>query len=81
MKLLVLIGGIVGFGVGLVSGVSAECSWPTTIWHACLATCIAALLARWWGRIWIQSLKQSYGERLVALAKQPRQPALTQPKP
>lgn len=81
MKLLVLIGGIVGFAVGLVSGVLAGCSWPTTIWHACLATCVAALLVRWWGRIWIQSLKQSYREHIAALAHQPQQPALTHSKP
>ena len=80
MKLLVLIGGIAGFAIGLVSGVAAQCSWPLTIWHACLATCVAAWLARWWGRIWIQNLKQSCRERVAALAQQPLQPALTHSK-
>jgi hypothetical protein len=81
MKLLVLIGGIAGFAIGLISGVAGQGSWPMSIWRACLATYVAALLARWWGRIWMQSLKQSYGEHIAAVAKPPRQLALTHSKP
>ncbi len=81
MKLLVLIGGIAGFAIGIACGLAAQCPWPMTVWHACLATCIAASLTRWWSRVWMQSLKQSCRERAAILSKQPRQPVLPYTKP
>lgn len=81
MKLLILIGGVGGFLIGLGFGLAAQNEWPQTIWQACLATYVAALLMRWWGRIWMQNLKQSYREHLLALSKPTPPPALTHTKP
>jgi hypothetical protein len=81
MKLLILIGGIGGFAIGLGFGLAAQNAWPMSVWQACLGTYIAAFLMRWWGRVWMQSLKQSYRERLASVAKQTSPPALTHTKP
>jgi hypothetical protein len=56
MKLLLLIGGVLGFGIGLTFSWAQECSWPSSLWHGCLAAYIAGILLRWWGRAWRKNL-------------------------
>jgi 4-amino-4-deoxy-L-arabinose transferase-like glycosyltransferase len=57
MKSLLLIGGILGFGIGLIFSWAQESPWPFCLWHACLAAYLAALLLRWWGRAWRRNLE------------------------
>ena len=71
MKLLMLFGGIMGFGIGAVLGLISQAAWPSVIWNACIATYLAALLMRWWGRIWTGSLHQALIEKAVAAAATP----------
>ena len=59
MKLLLLIGGLIGFGIGLVFSWAQESSWPTCLWHASLAAYFSGLLLRWWGRAWRRNLEQA----------------------
>jgi hypothetical protein len=56
MKALLLIGGILGFGIGLIFSWAQESAWPSCLWHACLAAYLAGLLLRWWGRAWRKNL-------------------------
>ena len=63
MKLLLLIGGLVGFGIGLLFSWAQESSWPACFWHACIAAYLASLLMRWWGQAWRKSLEASFLER------------------
>lgn len=53
-------------------------SWPTSLWHGCLAGYFAALLLRWWGRAWRKGLTQSLQEREEA--ENAIMPAITTPK-
>jgi hypothetical protein len=57
MKVLLLIGGVVGFGIGLIFSWAQESSWPTCLWHSCLAAFVAGHLLRWWGRAWRRNLE------------------------
>ena len=57
MKLLLLIGGILGFGIGMAFSWAQASSWPSCLWHACLAAYLAGLMLRWWGRAWRRNLE------------------------
>jgi hypothetical protein len=79
MKSLLLVGGLLGWVVGVGFSYSRGNSWPTSFWHGCLAAYASALLMRWWGRAWRKNLEQSLQERekteLAILT-----PSLTAPK-
>ena len=62
MQLLLLIGGLTGFAIGLGFGLVHEKSLPSAVVHACVALYIGALLMRWWGRVWIKALQDSQKE-------------------
>jgi hypothetical protein len=63
MKLLLLTGGLLGFGIGLGLGLVHEQSLPHALTHACVALYVGALLMRWWGRVWIKALQDSRQEK------------------
>ena len=54
-----ILGAIVGFLIGAGFGVAGNSPWPAALWRACAAALIAAILARWWSRVWMQSLRDS----------------------
>jgi O-antigen/teichoic acid export membrane protein len=62
MKALLLIGGLLGFGIGLVFSWVQESAWPFCLWHACLAAYLASLLVRWWGQAWRKNLELALSE-------------------
>lgn len=76
MKKLMILGGLLGFLIGLVFGLVQGSSWPSIVWKASVATLLAGLLVRWWGRIWVRSLHESYEARLHP----PSVPAAAAPK-
>jgi hypothetical protein len=63
MKLLLLVGGMLGFSIGLLFSWAEQSSGPTCLWHACLAAYVTAVLMRWWGNAWRKSLAQALHER------------------
>jgi hypothetical protein len=63
MKLLLLLGGALGFGIGLVFSRAQENSWPFCLWHACVAAYAGGWLTGWWGRAWQKNLKDADLER------------------
>ncbi|MDB6022588.1 MAG: hypothetical protein JWQ04_2445 [Pedosphaera sp.] len=63
MKSLLLIGGILGFGIGLLFSWAQASEWPACLWHACLAAYLTALLMRWWGTAWRKNLEAALQER------------------
>ncbi|MGO8765225.1 MAG: hypothetical protein ACLQSR_08845 [Limisphaerales bacterium] len=63
MKALVVLGAIVGFLVGAGFGLAANSPWPSTLWRASAAAFAACFLTRWWGRIWVQGLRDSLEQR------------------
>jgi L-asparagine transporter-like permease len=73
MKSLLLVGGALGWGVGMGASYMQGHAGPTCLWHGCLGAYLTALLMRWWGRAWRKSLEQSFKEREKA------QPVITSP--
>jgi hypothetical protein len=41
------------------------------VWRACAAALAAAVLARWWSRIWFQSFRDAVKQRRYANANAP----------
>jgi protein-S-isoprenylcysteine O-methyltransferase Ste14 len=66
MKLIMLLGGLVGFTIGTEFSWAQRSPWPSVVWRAAIATLLAGLLLRWWGRLWIKCLAQSHQERQAA---------------
>lgn len=69
MKLLMILGGCIGFGIGVAFGLASESGWPSTLWRAALTAYLAGLLMRWWGSLWMSSLKQVLLEKQAAAQK------------
>ena len=58
MKTFMLMGGLVGFVIGLVSGWFGAVSWPVLLCRSSVAALAAGLLMRWWWRVCVRSLHQ-----------------------
>jgi len=56
MKLLLLMGGLLGFAIGIGFGLVHEQSLPRSGTCLCCAV-IGAMLMRWWGRVWIKACR------------------------
>lgn len=69
MKPLMILGSLFGFVIGAGFSMAGNCPWPTVLWRACVAALLAALLARWWGRIWIEGLHSAIEQRRQARLK------------
>jgi hypothetical protein len=63
MKSLLLLGGLLGFGIGLLFSWAGESPWPTCLWHASLAAYVTSVLLRWWGSAWRRNLESALRER------------------
>ena len=64
MKLLMLSGGVMGFGIGLFFSRAQENSWSYSLWQASLASYAGGWLMGWWGRSWQSNLKEEARERM-----------------
>ena len=60
---LMILGGLLGFLIGIACGSAQQSAWPTVIWRASTAALAGGLLLRWWGRIWTDGLQQAWRER------------------
>jgi len=58
-----ILGAIVGFLIGIGFGLAGSSPWPAALWRACAAAFVAAILIRWWGRVWLKSLRDSLHQR------------------
>ncbi len=63
MKLMMILGGLLGFLIGLGFGLAQQSAWPGAIWRASAAALAAGILSRWWGKLWIRSLEQARRHR------------------
>lgn len=64
-KSLLLVGGMLGFGIGFAFSWLKENGWPSILWHACLGAYVTGLMLRWWGRAWLKGLESAATERRV----------------
>jgi hypothetical protein len=69
MKLIMVLGGFIGFAIGLGFSWAQGSPWPSVVWRAAIAAVLAGILLRWWGRLWIQCLHQSHRERQAVAKK------------
>lgn len=63
MKKMMIMGGLIGFGIGVVTGYVKEVAWPALFLRACVAALISGLLFRWWGRVWLSGLRDSHAAK------------------
>jgi hypothetical protein len=63
MKALIVLGSIVGFLTGAALALAGNSTWPTALWRACVAALAAAILTRWWSKVWVQSLRDAQEQR------------------
>lgn len=63
MKLLLVIGGLLGFIIGYLFSWAEQSSGAACVWHACLAAYLTAVMVRWWGEAWRKGLIESMRER------------------
>ncbi|MFM1770079.1 MAG: hypothetical protein RJA22_2608 [Verrucomicrobiota bacterium] len=69
-----LLGGLIGFLIGITFGLAQGSPWPAVLWRSSAVALAAGLLLRWWGRMWARSLQQAHQEQLAATAAQPVSP-------
>lgn len=65
MKKMMIMGGMLGFVIGAVTGLVKEVSWPALFLRSCVTALISGLLFRWWGRVWLSGLKDSLAVKPV----------------
>lgn len=75
MKKLMIAGALVGFLIGVLFGLSQGSSWPDILWRSSIACFAASLLFRWWGRVWLQALREARVEKLGLSNIHPAPPA------
>jgi hypothetical protein len=68
MKKFMITGGLVGFVLGLIFSLAQQSSWPAAIWRASVASFGAGILIRWWGGVWVKSVRRAYEEKMAAAA-------------
>jgi hypothetical protein len=75
MKMLMLIGAMIGFSLGIALGIAGRAEWPTMLLHACAASALLGWLMRWWGRVWTRELRSALEQRraLEVTARQQNQ--------
>ena len=59
MKLMTILGGLLGFVVSLSFGLSQEGSWPAMLARACAGALLMGWLLRWWSHLWLRGLQES----------------------
>jgi hypothetical protein len=65
-----LIGGIVGFLIGMGLGLLTDgASWSGIFLRSAVATLVGGLLLRWWGGHWVETLREVHQQRIAALEK------------
>ena len=63
MKSFMIFWAIVGFLIGIGFSLAGNCPWGTAFWRACVASLVAAILARWWSNVWLEGLRDSIKQR------------------
>ncbi|HEY2951759.1 MAG TPA: hypothetical protein VGK40_04200 [Verrucomicrobiae bacterium] len=69
MRLWMILGGQLGFLISLSIGVAQGSAWPNVIWRASVAAFAGGIILRWWGGIWMKSLRQAQHDRRSAADK------------
>lgn len=63
MKPFMIFGAILGFLIGIGFSLEGNCSWSTAFWRGCAVSLVAGVLARWWGGVWLENLRDAVKQR------------------
>jgi hypothetical protein len=63
MKSFMILWAIIAFLLGVGLSLENNCQWSTAFWRGCAAALVAAFLGRWWGNVWLDSLRDSIKQR------------------
>ena len=63
IRTLMLLGALTGFAIGIGFGLARQGDSKWIFLKACVAAYLAALLMRWWGKIWIRSIREMHQEQ------------------
>ncbi len=63
MKSFMIFWAIVGFLIGNGFSLAGDCTWPTAFWRGCASALVTAVLARWWGQVWLEGLRDAIKQR------------------
>lgn len=66
MKSLMILGGLLGFGIGVSIGLLQHSDWSSILWRSAVVAYGTGWLMRWWGQVWLQGLREVGEERLAA---------------
>lgn len=66
MKKLMILGALLGFAAGIFAGLLQRAPGPEVLWRASIVSFVSSLLFRWWGRVWLRSLRDARLARLRA---------------
>jgi Kef-type K+ transport system membrane component KefB len=64
MKKMMILGGLVGFLIGMGFGFASQNDWVIILLKACIAAYLAGLMMRWWARMWVRCLRDAFKEKL-----------------
>lgn len=70
MKVLMLTGALAGFAIGAGCGWAQDCPPSDILWRAAIGSYVGGLLLRWWGRLWLKSLREACLARAANAAAQ-----------
>ncbi len=59
-----ILGGLLGFVIGMGFGIAGHGNWISILCKACIAAYLTGLMMRWWARIWAHCLKEAFKEKL-----------------
>jgi hypothetical protein len=75
MRLLMLLGGFIGFLIGVLLGAAQGSAWPGVLWRSSVAAFLAGVVLRWWGKVWARNLQEAQRERHSRPARAASAPA------
>lgn len=71
MKKMMIMGGMMGFGIGVITGYMKEVSLPEIFLRASVCALCSGLLFRWWGRMWLAGLRDSLAAKAAEKQSSP----------
>lgn len=66
MRFALVLGGLGGFGWGVLLGLTTSAAWPDIVVHASAGALLLAVLLRWWRGVWIHAWTEAREQQTEA---------------